>query len=191
MPVLGISSFQEADIAALKYVNLQRDSLLISSFVCITDSASIACIVTLIVLLSVKRWRSLLPYFILSFLVAVCLSSSLKWTVLRVRPFVTYHFINKLAGGGSPSFPSGHTSDAFMLAAAISLVARRWYVTMGIYLWAVLVAYSRMCLGVHYPSDVLAGITTGSTAAILCFREKLFNLFPHPPSQQARQYQEQ
>ncbi len=38
------------------------------------------------------------------------------------------------------------------------------------YTWAVIVAYSRMDLGVHYPSDILIGAVIGAGSAYLCFR---------------------
>jgi undecaprenyl-diphosphatase len=48
------------------------------------------------------------------------------------------------------------------MAAAISLLFTRKKIIIPVYTWAVLVAYSRMALGVHYPSDVLAGILIGT-----------------------------
>lgn len=179
--VLG-NTFQQSDIELLKFINLQRIRCLDTFFIAITNSVTYVCIGSLLLLLIVKEWRPYLPYFIVSFLAASITSTILKFGIHRPRPFITYDFIEKLSGGGSPSFPSGHTTDAFMIAIAVGLVSRRWYLLI----WAVLVAYSRLCLGVHYPSDVLAGIATGSMAAILCYREKLLCLFQHPPSQQVR-----
>jgi membrane-associated phospholipid phosphatase len=60
------------------------------------------------------------------------------------------------------SFPSGHTSQAFAVATTLSLQYRKWYVTVPAYLWAGAVGYSRMYLGKHYPSDVLAGAVVGA-----------------------------
>lgn len=59
----------------------------------------------------------------------------------------------------TPSFPSGHAAGAFALAAMLSLAWPR-----GRALWwtaAVVVAWSRVALGVHYPSDCLAGAAIG------------------------------
>jgi undecaprenyl-diphosphatase len=90
--------------------------------------------------------------------------------VNKPRPFITYDFIQKITSGGSPSFPSGHTTDAFVTAAVLSLAFRKWYVIVPVYLWALLVAYSRMDLGVHYPSDVLAGMCLGTVMAFIGYR---------------------
>lgn len=102
-----------------------------------------------------------------SVLTAVIVTTTLKHSINRPRPFETYDFIEKVTSGGSPSFPSGHTSDAFVLATALSLAFPRRYVIVPAYLWAAAIAYSRMSLGVHYPVDVLVGILIGSGAALL------------------------
>jgi membrane-associated phospholipid phosphatase len=104
-------------------------------------------------------------------LAAVGISSgitlALKYTFNRDRPFVTYPDITKKSKGGSPSFPSGHTSSAFALATSLSLSYPEWYIIAPSYVWAGMVGFSRMDLGVHYPSDVLAGALVGAGSAWL------------------------
>lgn len=97
------------------------------------------------------------------------LANVIKYAVDRPRPFITYPDLEKLSSGGSPSFPSGHTTDAFALATILSLLFPKWYVILPAYVWAVLVAYSRMHLGVHYPGDVAAGIIVGVFSALMVF----------------------
>lgn len=92
-----------------------------------------------------------------------------KYSVNRDRPYVTYPDITKKANVGSPSFPSGHTSSAFSTATSLSLVYPKWYIIVPTYTWAGTVAYSRMHLGVHYPSDVLAGAIIGAGSAWLSY----------------------
>lgn len=90
----------------------------------------------------------------------------LKYTVNRTRPFVTYpDLIQKDFNIGTKSFPSGHTSFAFALATSVSLCYPKWYVVAPSYIWAFTVGYSRMRLGVHYPTDVLIGALIGSACA--------------------------
>lgn len=95
----------------------------------------------------------------------------LKYTVKRDRPFVAYpdDFADKTGHdySDSYSFPSGHTTTAFATATALSLDFPKWYVIVPSYAYAGTVAYSRMHLGVHYPSDVLTGALIGSGCAVL------------------------
>ena len=104
---------------------------------------------------------------------AVILNSAitltLKYSVNRDRPFITYPDITKKSKAGSPSFPSGHTSSSFALATSLSLTYPKWYIIAPSYTWAATVGYSRMHLGVHYPSDVFAGAIIGSGCAWLTY----------------------
>jgi membrane-associated phospholipid phosphatase len=94
-------------------------------------------------------------------------TASLKFAFSRPRPKKTYpNDIVQYTKAGSYSFPSGHTSQAFATATSISLLYPKWYIIAPAYLWASGVGYSRMYLGVHYPSDVLAGALLGSASAI-------------------------
>ena len=63
------------------------------------------------------------------------------------------------------SFPSGHTSAAFLVAT----LAGQWLPGLGeaLYLWAGLVGVSRVLLGVHFPTDTVAGATLGHCIALM------------------------
>jgi len=105
-------------------------------------------------------------------LVALCavvtcgaITTGLKYAVNRPRPFVTYPDIIKKGNAGSKSFPSGHTSSAFALATSISLEYPKWYFVAPSFIWSTTVGYSRMRLGVHYPTDVFAGAIVGAGCA--------------------------
>lgn len=97
-------------------------------------------------------------------------TSALKYSINRKRPYESYPFIKKKSSGESPSFPSGHSSDAFTTATSISILYPKWYVIVPSYIWAGTVAYSRMHLGVHYPSDVLGGIIIGIGTSYITFK---------------------
>ena len=105
-----------------------------------------------------------------SLLVAAGITVGLKFSINRPRPFVTYTFIEKKIEAGSPSFPSGHTSSAFSVATSIGLAFPKWYVIAPSFLWAAGVGYSRMELGVHYPTDVLAGAIIGAGSSWLMWK---------------------
>ena len=94
-------------------------------------------------------------------------TTALKLSVQRVRPFDSYPTeITKYTKAGSHSFPSGHTSMAFSTATSISILYPKWYIIVPAYAWACGIGYSRMYLGVHYPTDVLFGALIGSASSI-------------------------
>ncbi|PLK43225.1 phosphatase PAP2 family protein [Emticicia sp. TH156] len=98
---------------------------------------------------------------------AVSLGTSfvLKKIIDRPRPSEKYAFIQPYVVETDPSFPSGHATAAFSVATSLSLAVPKWYVIVPAYAWAGTVAYSRLHLGVHYPTDVLAGAVIGAGSA--------------------------
>lgn len=174
-PVISIYS-QNIDIDILKDINLNRNKQLDGVFRVITNSAAPVAYAVPILLLgywfmkkdSLTKQNAL--YIGATVLSSQIISTILKYSVARPRPFITYPFLEKVTSGGSPSFSSGHTSDAFALATSISIAYPKWYVILPSYAWAGVVGYSRMDLGVHYPSDVLAGAIIGAGSAYLCYK---------------------
>lgn len=105
-------------------------------------------------------------------LLAGGITTGLKYVVNRSRPFVTYEkdIVQRDKNVGPYSFPSGHTTFAFATATHLSLTYKKWYVVIPSYIYASLVGYSRMRLGVHYPSDVLAGAILGAGSGLLVWK---------------------
>jgi membrane-associated phospholipid phosphatase len=156
------------DIAILNWLHSHTIpySVPVLQFISFTTTfVSIALALVILITSIVKKSKPILKQFfalaVVLILVAI-VSQGLKALIFRERPFVTYPNIEKLSEAGSSSFPSGHTLEAFAVAAAVSLLYSRKKIVIPVYAWATLVAYSRMALGVHYPSDVLAGILIGS-----------------------------
>lgn len=101
-------------------------------------------------------------------IINTAITQGLKYTINRNRPYEDYPtIINPYTIEKDASFPSGHTSTAFALAASVSMQNKKWYVVVPAYAWAASVGYSRMYLGEHYPTDVLAGAAIGIGSAYL------------------------
>lgn len=92
-------------------------------------------------------------------------TEALKTIVKRPRPYQTYNDIYPDEIDLSNSFPSGHTSVAFASATSLFLITKKWYLGVPALAWATGVGYSRIYLGQHYPSDVLAGALVGAAGA--------------------------
>jgi membrane-associated phospholipid phosphatase len=106
-----------------------------------------------------------------SIALSVALTTGLKFAINRPRPFVQYpDDIIKRTDAGPYSFPSGHTSTAFASATALTLATKKWYVAIPAYAYACGVGYSRMRLGVHFPSDVLGGMVLGIGSSLLVWQ---------------------
>ena len=97
---------------------------------------------------------------------------ALKNIVQRPRPYAALDDIAARDRGHQGddvfdphSFPSGHTSSAFVIATSLSLSYQEWYVTVPAYTWATLMGLTRAWHGVHYPSDIVVGAGIGTASA--------------------------
>jgi hypothetical protein len=167
---------QNLDIRILRQINEHRNVHLDGTFKAFSNSVSPISIAAPILVFGtglIENDQDLKQKGLMigeSFLVTTIVATALKHAINRPRPFETYPDIQKIGTGGSSSFPSGHTSDAFSTATSLSLAFPKWYVIAPSYTYATLVGYSRMHLGIHYPSDVLAGAIVGAGSAFLCYK---------------------
>jgi len=120
--------------------------------------------------------------------------------IKRDRPYAALSDVHTmhLDTADKYSMPSGHTTAAFAIATALTLRYPKPYVYIPAYLWASFVGYGRVYMGLHYPSDVLAGAALGTASALAIhllgpqitrLREKVlgddlgiqFSVLPTPP----------
>ena len=170
---LFFSTAQNTDIDLLRKININRNPKLDNSFKIVTHS---------VIPVGIGTPVGMFAYGLInkdniirnnglelgaSFALASCISTGLKISINRPRPYVSYPDIQHPIMTGPYSFPSGHTSAAFATATSLSLMYPKWYVIAPSFTWAFLAGYSRMHLGVHYPSDVLTGVVIGVGSALL------------------------
>jgi len=90
----------------------------------------------------------------------------------RLRPCydanVTVRLVAKSCGG-MYGFVSSHSSNAFGFVAIAGLLLRKNWFTWLVICWAVLVSFSRIYLGLHYPGDIVGGIILGLTIGSVCY----------------------
>jgi undecaprenyl-diphosphatase len=100
-------------------------------------------------------------------LVAFAVAQPIASAIDRARPFThpSLHASKLIAHAADPGFPSDHATAFGACAAGLWLV-RRWLATIATLL-ALLTAFSRVYVGVHYPGDVAGGLALGAVVAVL------------------------
>ena len=131
-----------------------------------------ACILLGVILLFFKKTRRSGVLVLVSLAIGIIITNLiLKPVVARPRPFVEdptfLNFLDQIGYSkpGEYSFPSGHTHVAINTAMVLTLVFKK----KGAWAWipALLIAFSRIFLCVHYPTDVLAGAVIGIVCALV------------------------
>ena len=129
-------------------------------------NAGIMWILMAIVMMFFKKWRK--AGIALAVAIAFCGlfgNLLLKPLVARERPFAFSDIQLLIKAPTDYSFPSGHTYPAF--AAAALMFIYKYKARIIVLIIACLIAFSRMYLYVHYPTDILGGIIMGIGCAIL------------------------
>lgn len=109
-------------------------------------------------------WERLALVMIIGILITAVVVMVIKFTVRRSRPQGEWGRIYRSTD--PHSFPSGHAARSTMLA-VIALGLGPLWLGLSLLIWAPLVGLARIILGVHYPSDVLAGMVLGIIMGVL------------------------
>lgn len=155
------------DFAILDWIQLHlRNAFLdvVMPLITLLGDHGIFFIVMGILLLCFRRSRRCGFFLLLALLVGLLICNiTLKPLIARIRPYDLKSGIDLLIEAPTDfSFPSGHTNASFVFATVIFCVNKKWGIPA--FILAALIAFSRLYLYVHYPTDVLAGIVCGMFA---------------------------
>jgi Membrane-associated phospholipid phosphatase len=124
--------------------------------------AGIFWILVAILCLCIKKTRKAGATIVLALLFSLIVNNGiLKNAVARIRPYEVVDGLQCLVGRAVDfSFPSGHSGSSFAAATVIAYLFPKKYGVPAVIL-AALIAFSRLYVGIHYPTDVLVGILDG------------------------------
>lgn len=147
----------------------------IMKFITTLGNAGMLWIAIAVILLCFKKTRKV-GWLVGFSLIGTLLVNNilLKNIVCRIRPYEVIDGLTILVSKPSEySFPSGHTGSSFAAGVTLLLTCPKKYGIPAVIL-ACLIAISRLYIGVHYPTDVLGGIITGTFIALFvcCFVQK-------------------
>ena len=119
------------------------------------------------------KQRKILRHLVLLYAVQSAVIYGLKFLIQRQRPFLFLEMASKLSRGPEqildPSFPSAHAGFSFMMATLLAHWFPRYRILF--FLVAAFIGWTRIYLGVHYPTDVIVGALLGYGMT------KLFSLY--------------
>jgi undecaprenyl-diphosphatase len=149
------------------------------------DNNGVVWIFIAVLLLCSKKYRSTGLIVLIALLFCYIFGDLLlKQLIARARPFTVHPAMTLLIPKPTDfSFPSGHTESSFAAATVLFLRKKSWGVAA--FVLAALIAFSRLYLYVHYPSDIIGGLVLGIASAYLAVylyqRWKKTRLIPEPP----------
>lgn len=164
---------QKFDYRVLKHITEQRNSawdVSMNKLTISSDYVAIASPIGLTAIGLLKKDKELTKSGIqmgLAVFGTYSVGYLLKKSINRNRPYTDFPNLAYYQIENDASFPSGSTSVAFSTATSLTLAYPKWYVAVPSYTWASAVGYSRLHLGVHYPTDVLAGAAIGVGSAFV------------------------
>lgn len=172
------------DISILNLIQNLKSPLMDKIMTTITafGNMGIFWILLIIIFLTTKEYKKMAKYMIICLLVNIIIVNLIiKPAVGRQRPFEIVEGIKLLVlKPQDPSFPSGHSAISFCMLTTILFFSKSKTINIMVSLLAILIAFSRLYLYVHFPSDVFCGIIFGILSSLItlkfCFSKKGISL---------------
>lgn len=176
-----LETLNQLDQELLLFLN-SINSPFFDSFMYLISGKLVWAIFYLAIIIQIYRtygWKNCLYLVVAIALVITCCdqmaSGFLKPTFQRFRPSRSpeiSHLVHIVNGytGGKYGFASSHAANVFGLATFCSLLFSNRKLSLFLFSWAVLVSYSRIYLGVHYPGDIIVGTAIGLFFGYLIFK---------------------
>lgn len=164
--------FLAAELSVLSFLNNLHTPLLDSIFVFITHlgDKGLLWIILGLILIFIPKYKKAGYCVLLALLINLIICNiTLKPLFARVRPYEYVEGLRLLIEKPHDfSFPSGHSAASFAAATAMQLNFKKWGIPFLVI--AFLIAFSRLYLHVHFPSDVIFGILLGILSAYISYR---------------------
>ncbi|SFU59815.1 phosphatase PAP2 family protein [Butyrivibrio sp. M55] len=175
---LGTVFYFDWELRFLHFLQSIHNPILDSIMLFFTNSAPIISILIFVSIIFPKTRRIGIQIYLALFISILIVNCGMKPFIMRCRPCWLEPGVKMLIElPHSHSFPSGHSSTFFAMATAVFLSNKRFGIpTLAV---ASIVAFSRLYLFAHWPTDVIGGILTGTLSGVLSFLiiDALINIF--------------
>ena len=170
-----VAGIQNADEAILRWIGEHlRFPLLdgVLTFYTSLGNAGVVFIAAALVMLLFRATRRAGATALTAMTLGLVVTNlTIKPLVSRARPWVVMEeFIPLVTSGDPNSFPSGHTCAAFAFGVALCAVLPQRWAKAAALIAAALMGYSRLYVGVHFPTDVLAGAAIGTLCGLAAWK---------------------
>lgn len=163
-----IGSAYNLDVHVFYFINLSLQNPFFNLLMpLITNIGSYIVWIVICLMLAIfggEKGRNVAIILFIAIIFGQLMDELLKYIFLRPRPYMVLQGVHQLASVDNASFPSGHATEIFI--GCVILGKKYGYMILFLIL-AFIISFSRIYLGVHYPTDVIAGALLGIVISLL------------------------